>query len=291
MNLDFNTVLRSLSDLIEDIVARLPYVIVGTAVFALFAFLAWLVKLAIRHGGRRARADATLVGLLSRMGSGIVTMIGFFTAAVVIFPTFRPGDLIAGLGIATVAIGFAFKDILQNFLAGILILWRRPFVVGDQIKTLNYEGTVEEITTRSTRLRTYDGERAVLPNSDVYTNAMLVRTAYDKRRIHFLVGIGYADSIAEAQRVIRAALDQVAGVLREPEPTVYVGELAPSAVTLSVFFWTEPTQQNVLRVRDQVATAVKMALDRAGIEMPYPHHVVLLRDDPAGAPARAARRR
>ena len=80
--------------------------------------------------------------------------LGLFVAAVVIFPAFKPGDLVTGLGITSVAIGFAFKDVLQNFFAGILILWRRPFVVGDQIRTKDYEGTVEEITVRSTRLKT-----------------------------------------------------------------------------------------------------------------------------------------
>ena len=108
--------------------------------------------------------------ILGRLASAFTIILGLFVAAVVIFPTFNPGDLIAGLGITSVAIGFAFKDVLQNFFAGILILWRRPFIVGDEIKVGNYEGTVEEITTRSTRVKTYDGERAVLPNGDVYTN-------------------------------------------------------------------------------------------------------------------------
>lgn len=107
----------------------------------------------------------------------MVTVLGLFVAAVVILPTFKPGDLVTGLGITSVVIGFAFKDVLQNFFAGVLILWRRPFVVGDQIKVKEYEGTVEEINVRSTRLKTYDGERAVLPNGEVYTNAILVRTA------------------------------------------------------------------------------------------------------------------
>jgi small-conductance mechanosensitive channel len=118
----------------------------------------------------------------------------------------------------------------------------------------------------------------VLPNSDVYTNAVLVRTAYHKRRIRFAVGIGYSDSIDEARRIIRTALRDVEGVLDDPEPAVLASELAPSAVTLIVYFWTESVQANVLHVIDRSVTAVKHSLDKAGIEMPYPHQVILLQD-------------
>ena len=167
---------------------------------------------------------------------------------------------------------------LQNFFAGILILWRRPFVVGDRIRTKDYEGTVEEITVRLTRLKTFDGERAVLPNGDVYTNAILVRTAYDKRRIRFTVGIGYPDSIEEARETIKSVLRETEGVLADPGPWVYVTELAPSSVNFSVYFWVQSEQANLLEVSDRVATGIKLALDRAGIDMPFPHTVVLFHD-------------
>jgi small conductance mechanosensitive channel len=87
--------------------------------------------------------------------------LGLFVAAVIIFPTLRPGDLIAGLGITTVAAGFAFKNIPQNFFAGLLITWRRPLVVGDEIRVKEFEGVGEGITTRSTRLKTYDGHDGI----------------------------------------------------------------------------------------------------------------------------------
>src|SRR5688572_22336560 len=171
------------SQLFARFIAHLPYLILGFVVFVFFVIAARLIKRILITAGRRTRLDLTLADLLGRLASAFTIVLGLFVAAVVIFPTFNPGDLIAGLGITSVAIGFAFKDVLQNFFAGILILWRRPFVVGDEIKVGSYEGTVEEITTRSTRVRTYDGERAVLPNGDVYTSAVLVRTAYNNRRV------------------------------------------------------------------------------------------------------------
>src|SRR5918996_2653419 len=208
---DLDVVWQVFSQLFARLLAHLPYVILGVVVFVFFLVAARVVKRILITAGRRTRLDLTLADLQGRLASGFTIILGLFVAAVVIFPTFNPGDLIAGLGITSVAIGFAFKDVLQNFFAGILILWRRPFIVGDEIKVGNYEGTVEEITTRSTRVRTYDGERAVLPNGDVYTNAVLVRTAYNNRRVRLSVGIGYQNSIDRARSVIHKVLDKTEG--------------------------------------------------------------------------------
>lgn len=269
------------------LMAHLPYLVLGLIVFVLFFIGARLLKRILITAGRQTRLDLTLADLLGRLASAFVIVLGLFVAAVVIFPTFRPGDLIAGLGITSVAIGFAFKDVLQNFFAGILILWRRPFIVGDEIKVGGYEGTVEEITTRSTRVRTYDGERAVLPNGDLYTSAVLVRTAYKNRRVRLSVGIGYQDSIEEARSIILKVLDKTEGVLKEPSPMVFVAELAPSSVNFNIFFWTDSHQKIVLRVIDSATTAIKLALDKAGIDIPYPHTVIVpksISSTPGGAP-------
>jgi small conductance mechanosensitive channel len=272
---DPDVVWQVFSQLVARLMAHLPYLILGVVVFVFFLVAARLVKRILLTAGRRTRLDLTLADLLGRLASAFTIILGLFVADVVIFPTFNPGDLIAGLGITSVAIGFAFKDVLQNFFAGILILWRRPFIVGDEIKVGSYQGTVEEITTRSTRVKTYDGERAVLPNGDVYTNAVLVRTVYNNRRIRLSVGIGYQDSIERARSVIRQVLDKTDGVLNEPAPSIFIAELAPSSVNLNVFFWTNSRQINVLRVIDSAMTGIKLALDEAGIDIPYPHTVVL----------------
>lgn len=272
---------HTVRDFTKGSIERLPYIIVGAFVFLLFWLLGKGVKKIINKVAVQSHSiDDTLASLVSRVVSTLVSIIGFLAACVVIFPSFKPGDIIAGLGITSVAIGFAFKDILQNFFAGILILWRRPFKVGDQIKVKEFEGTVEEINMRSTRLKTYDGERAILPNGDVYTSSILVRTAYPKRRLKFVVGIGYPDSIEEARKVIHGVLDGIEGVLKDPGPWVYVTELAGSSVNLTVFFWVESQQANALKVSDQVVTGIKLALDEARIDMPFPHTVVLLEKQP-----------
>lgn len=266
------------ADLLSRLVGHLPYILLGLLVFFIFLVIARIMKRILSVAGRRTRLDLTLADLLGRLASAFTIVLGLFVAAVVIFPTFSPGDLITGLGITSVAIGFAFKDVLQNFFAGILILWRRPFVAGDEIRIGDFEGTVEEITTRSTRLRTYDGERAVLPNGEVYTGAVLVRTAYQSRRVRLTVGIGYPDSIEQARTVIEEVLNNTEGVLSEPRPSALLAEFAPSSVNFNIFFWTSTRQATVLKVIDRAMTGIKEALDEAGIDIPYPHTVFLKGD-------------
>ena len=275
---DAGIIWQALRDVGNGFLAQLPYIVIGIVVLGAFVVVARIVSRVVHAAGGRTRLDVTLADLLGRLASLLIIILGIFIAAVVIFPAFKPGDLVTGLGITSVAVGFAFKDVLQNFFAGILILWRKPFIVGDQLKFREFEGTIEEINVRSTRIKTFDGERAVIPNGDVYTNAVLVKTAYDRRRVRFVVGIGYLDDIEKGRSTIKAVLDKTEGVMPDPGPWIYVSELAPSSVNFTVYFWVESNQANVLKVSDKVATGIKYALDRAGIDMPYPHSVVLFHD-------------
>jgi small-conductance mechanosensitive channel len=262
----------------EAFLARLPYVVVGLLVWLVFYLVGRAVNAAFRLAGDRTRLDPILARLLGRLAGLALSFLGLLIGAVVVFPTFRPGDLVAGLGITSIALGFAFKDILQNWLAGVFILWRRPFHIGDEIRTRDHDGKVEAINVRSTIIRTYDGERLIVPNADVYTNPVLVRTACESRRVRMTVGVGYLDSIDEARAVLRRALDDTEGVLHDPGPWIHVLELAPSEVKFALYFWVRPEQANVLAVSDRVATGIKQALDAAGIDIPYPHSVVLFHD-------------
>lgn len=269
---------ESLHGMWNSIVARSPYLLAAIIVVVVFWMVGRVIRRIVRAAARRARLEAELVELFGTAATVMVTVLGVFVGFVIIFPEFAPGDLVAGLGLTSIAVGFAFKDILQNFFAGIFILWRRPFHIGDQIRTENFEGTVEEINMRSTRLTTYEGERVVLPNTDVYTKAIQVRTAYPTRRIRVTVRIAYGESVEEARSTIRRALQETEGVHADPQPWVYVSEFGEFAVVFTVYFWTDSHQANVLAVNDRAATSIKLALDRAGIEIPYPRTVVLFRD-------------
>ncbi len=281
---DVGVLWRALEQMWVGFLQQIPYILIGILVFAAFLILGRITQKVLVTAGQRTRLPLNLAELLGRLSSALLAILGLFVAAVVVFPAFKPGDLVTGLGITSVAIGFAFKDVLQNFFAGILLLWRQPFQVGDQIRSGIYEGTVEEINTRSTRIKTFDGERAVVPNGDVYTQSILVKTAYQKRRVRVTVGIGYSDSLEKARSVIHDVLAKTEGVFPDPGPWVYVTELAGSSVNFTVFFWVSAEQANVLKVTDQVITGIKLALDAAHIDMPFPHTVVLFHDQTGSEP-------
>lgn len=266
-------------EMINGFFARLPLIGVGAIVFLMFLGIAYGARKLIKMTAIKARIDPMLASLLSRIGYIILIILGLFVASTVIFPGVNAGDLIAGLGIGSVALGFAFKDVLQNLFAGFLILLYRPFKIGDQIKIEDFEGTVEEINVRATKIRTYDGERVVIPNSDLYMKSVLVRTAFASRRTKIVVGIGYNDDHEKARRILLGVLERTEGVLDEPAPDVNVYELADSSVNMRLLYWTDPVQTSVRKTADRVTSAIKKALDDAGIEIPFPQRVLTIQDN------------
>ena len=217
--------------------------------------------------------------VLGRLAQGIVILVGLFVALSIVIPTFKAGDLVQLLGISGVVIGFAFRDILQNFLSGILILVTEPFQIEDQIVFKDFEGTVENIETRATTIRTYDGRRIVIPNSELFTNSVTVNTAFENRRLEYDVGIGYGDDIEETKRLMLEAIHSVDGVLKDPAPDVLVMELAESSVHIRARWWISPPRRaDSLNSRNWVLTAIKNKLTANGIDMPLPTQQILFHD-------------
>ncbi|WP_027132751.1 mechanosensitive ion channel family protein [Geminicoccus roseus] len=255
----------------------LPNMVIGLVVLAVFVGLGWLASLLCRRFLTH-RDRANLGQVLGGFVWWVVILLGVLVAMTIVFPSVKPADLLATLGIGSVAIGFAFKDILQNWLAGLLILFRQPFRPGDQIVVEGNEGTIERIETRATLIRTYDGRRAIIPNSVVYASAVTVNTAFPIRRSEYDVGIGYGDGIEAARDAILGAVTSLDGVERDPAPEVLAWDLAASAVILRVRYWTASERIDVVRQRGRVVEAVKNALDDAGIDMPFDTQVMLLHD-------------
>jgi small-conductance mechanosensitive channel len=279
MSLDLSPAWARLHAMATGAVALLPSVVVALVVFAAFVAAAWGVRAVVMRAAARRRRHRNLGLVLGRLAQALIIFVGLLAALAVVLPTFSPGDAIQLLGISSVAIGFAFRDILQNFLAGILILLTEPFRIGDQIVFKGTEGTVEEIQTRATSLRTYDGRRVVIPNAELFTNSVTVNTAFDTVRLEYDIGIGYGDDIETARRLMLEALAGVPGVLRAPAPEVLVVALADFSVTLRARWWvTPPRRKDTLDVRDRVLAALKAALTAHGIDLPFPTQQVLFHD-------------
>lgn len=236
-----------------------------------FIIVGWLVSRLVRTLLRRTwirTHTESFARVLSKLVGWFVLFVFVLAAVTVTFPSVQPVDLLAGFGFFSIAIGFAFQDILENTLSGVLLLFREPFRGGDQIEVQGIRGTVEGITIRETRITTFDGQLVVVPNADVYKNAITVRTANEMRRDEFVVGVAYEADLAMTCQLIIDTLAQVAGVESERTPEALVDNLGASTVDIRARFWTDPNQRNVVQVRSEAIMAVKNALDDAEIEMP-----------------------
>jgi len=274
---DIDTVWATLDGMLDATLAFLPKLVIGLVVFALFWLLAAGVRRVVHRAtaGHPAKNFGLVAGRLARWG---LILLGGLVAVTIMLPSVRPVDLLSVLGIGSVAIGFAFKDVLQNFLAGILILLRQPFAIGDQIRFKEFEGTVEAIEARTTVIKTYDGRRVFVPNGELFTNAVTVNTAYPVRRSEHDVGIGYGDDIREAARIIREALAGVEGVVADPPPQAIAMALDGSTINIRARWWTASKQSEVMRIRHEAIAAIREALGEAGIDLPFPTQVVLFHD-------------
>ncbi|BAY23870.1 MscS mechanosensitive ion channel [Calothrix sp. NIES-2100] len=279
MNAEISAAWDKVQSMINGFIALLPNIVLGLIVFILFFFVAGRIKVVVKRLTRNRRSARNLGLVLGRLAQGITILIGLFIALSIVIPSFKAGDLVQLLGISGVAIGFAFRDILQNFLAGILILLTEPFQIDDQIVFKGFEGTVENIQTRATTIRTYDGRRIVIPNSELFTNSVTVNTAFDNRRLEYDVGIGYGDDIDLAKQLMLDAMHSVDQVLKDPAPDVLVMELAGSTVNIRVRWWVHPPRRaDNLISRDKVITAIKKTLVANGIDLPFPTQQILFHD-------------
>ena len=292
MNIDLSAPTHQISDMVNGFLNRLPYLVIAVIVFFAFFYAAKGLRLLMARFSEQRKRARSLGMVLGRLVQGGVILLGLLIALVIALPSFRPAQLIQVLGLSSVAIGFAFKDILQNYLAGILLLLNEPFRIGDQIIMGGYEGTVENIETRATYIRTYDGRRVVIPNSDLYGNSVTVNTAFQQRRLQYDIGIGYGDDIERAKQLIVEAAREVKSTLDDPVPEVLVVDLAGSSVNLRVRWWINPPQRSdVMRSTDEVLTAVKNKLTANGIDLPFPTEQILFHDQTEQTDGDRARQR
>ena len=262
MHLDFQEFWESAHHMVDTFFVRLPALLLGIFVFLLFYMLSLMASRVIQSTTRKYRPNLGVV--FARLAGAAIIFLGLLVAFSVVAPSFQASDLIKVLGIGGVAIGFAFQNILQNFLAGLLLLWAEPFRIGDEIKLDNFEGSVEEIQTRATFIKTYDGKRVVIPNADLFTHSVTVNTALDIRRWEYDLQLKGVQSLSEVRSMIVQTVSKVPGVLADPGPEALVldlGDLESNAVKVKVLWWTKaPRQHEMLTSVDKVLTAIRQAL-------------------------------
>lgn len=247
----------------------LPKLLAAFLVFLAFYIGLRLVTPAMKAALTKANFAPTLIHLLvDGVVRGTVLILGLVMAASQL--GINVGAALAGLGVLGIAVGFAAQETIANMIAGFLIFWDRPFKVGDWVTTQDKYGEVREITLRTTRIRTRSNTFVVIPNKQVIGELMVNHSMYGETRIAVDIGIAYKEKIAHAREVILDAVRELDQVSREPAPQVVATGLGDSAVNLSVRVWTHNVEQE-MPIAERVVEACKVALDKAGIEIPFPH--------------------
>ena len=245
-----------------------PRALAALSVLALFWVLAATVRALLRFLFRRVISDLTVENLLQQLAYYAVWAIGILVAADVL--GFEPGAVITGLGLTGLALGFALKDIISNFVSGIIILGLRPFEIGDEIVVGPTEGTVQRIELRATEIRTYDGRLVLVPNAELFTSRVTNNTAAPVRRAAVEVPVGYGTDLKTAEDALLRAANKVADVLDTPEPSVRLRQLGPTDVLMELRFWTDSRRADLLATKSRVRRAVVATFRDVGIALPEP---------------------
>ncbi len=245
----------------------------------LLLFLGWaLLRRLLARLFTRFGLDASLELLALNVSLGVWIAVGLY----LVFQQFGINllPILGGLGIAGVAVGFAAQDLLSNLLAGVTLLLDRPFTLGDWIRVNDWEGQVQRLTLRTTRLRTRDNELISIPNNKVAGNDVVNLTAGGALRVRSSLGVSYKADLDTAREALARVLNEEPKVLGDPPPRVAVMELGDSSVSLDLIYWIAP--ESIARrpaIQQRVMEASKRALDAAGVEIPFPQRVLHLEMD------------
>jgi small-conductance mechanosensitive channel len=255
MQIDFSIAYQTMQRMIAGVYAAIPRLLVAMVVLIVLYYAGSGLRRLIIRGEWHGRRNLEIV--VGRLFQAMVIAVSILVAASIVFPSITASSLIQLLGVSGIAIGFAFKDIFQNFLAGILLLITEPFAIGDQIKVDALEGTVEDIQTRATLITTYDNRRVVVPNADLFTKSVTVNTAFRLGRMEYDLTLPAATDLDAARRRIVERVSKVYGVAHDPAPDVPLVKFDPNTITLRVRWWCTPERAVSVAVQDRVLAAVR----------------------------------
>ncbi len=264
-----------LTDQVRAIQAGVVAILPNLAIAMVVLTITWLLaKFAIRIAERvvgTTHLRENLKQLIETLVRLAIWLVGVLAAATIVIPGFTPAGLIAGLGIGAVAIGFAFQDIFENFLAGVLIMLREKMGIGDSVEVQGISGKVEKITLRETHIRQFTSELTIMPNSMLFKNPVKILTDQDERRDEITVGIAYDVDLKQAIEAIRRAFDGLQHISPSRSVGVYVREFGASSIDILVQWWSVASAGDLRDTRTRVILAIKRELDGANIDIPFPH--------------------
>jgi small conductance mechanosensitive channel len=269
--MDFQAIMQ---EWLKSLVVFLPKIISAIVIFVGTIYGAGFIAKSVKKFSEKKITSPELLQLIYRITRWAILAIGTIVALDQV--NFNVTGFIAGLGVAGFTIGFALQDIAKNFISGLLLLYRQPFVLGDAVKVSTFTGTVHQINIRDTVIETFDGELVIIPNTEVFENPIVNYTHTLLRRQSVTIGLGYEEDIDEAKSIFLQTINAVQGVKDAPAPSIYVDDLGESVVVLKAYYWSNQKDNNLFEVQSRVITAIKNTADEKGIHLPYPIQTIRL---------------
>lgn len=262
----------------ENALEYLPTLVIAVVVLIIISIISRIINKGFAKFSDKVNLRDSLSELFNKIINITIWVLGILIVATILFPDFTPSKILTVVGLSSIAVGFAFKDVFENFLAGILILLREPFQLGDFIECQDLEGFVEEITVRDTNLRRTDGQRIVVPNAILFKNPVHVRTDNNERRITVMCGVAYGEDVDQCRDIIKKTVEGLNTVNKNKEVQIFAQAFGASSVDFEVTWWTGSSPLEIRKSRDEVVAAVKRALDDAGIEIPFPYRTLTFKE-------------
>ncbi len=276
---------NSITESLRDLIAHVPYLLVALLVLLLTWVLAAVADRVLpKLLGRWLQRDS-LKQLFARLLSISVWLLGLLLMAVILFPGVTPAKVLGGLGVVSLAVGLAFKDIFENFFAGIFLLLRFPFENGDYIECEGITGRVERVLFRTTYIRRTSGELVVVPNAFLFKNPVEVLTEQPLRRVTVMTGVSYDTAVHDALPVIEQAVESCNSVEPGQPIQVFAHAYGSSSIDIEITWWTGSRPIDVRASRSEVIVKTRQALDKAGIEIPFPYRTLTFKDAVPLAPS------
>ncbi|KTD63278.1 mechanosensitive ion channel MscS [Legionella santicrucis] len=264
-----NIILKTLDKFAQNFVALIPNIIIGVCFAALTYFIAKIIGKIVSSFLPKMAVRANLVIISHKLTIILVWFIGMLIISAIVFPSVTTANILTTLGLTSVAIGLAFKNIFENFFTGILLLLREPFSIGDFIEVDSQQGYVHRISIQNTHLRKTDGTRAFIPNTKMFTSTVEVLTDTRLRRKKIICSVDFDTDLEQARTTIKKAVKQCESVSKEKYIQIYVVSFSSNGIDFAIYWWTKPEPSHLRYSLDEVLTSIKKALDKEKIPMTY----------------------
>ena len=256
---------------LENIHPIIPNIVIALAIFVGSIILARVLRNMLDRVLQSRGVDKEISILLGQLLYWSILIFGIITALQRFFDV---SAFLAGLGILGFTIGFALQEIMQNFVAGMILLVQQPFDIGDFVRTSDYTGTISAINMRTTDIKTLDGRLVVIPNSSVLSNPIENFSRAKQLRVDLPIGVGYETDLDMAKEAILEALPEIKGYISDPAPSIIYHSFGESSIDMDIRFWIETAENNLFDAKDEAVIRTKRALDAKDINIPFPIRTV-----------------